>query len=171
MKIIPIGKIGEDLLTEVCEEIRSNFNLPTQTLKPIQIPKNEETYNFFRQQYIGPGVIKFLSRNYSGRVLGIMDEDLYSDELNFIFGQAEFEGRVAIVSIYRLDPKFYRKEEPGKLVERAVKECLHELGHLFGLEHCSNQKCVMSFSNTVWDVDRKSKEFCERCRQKLLAKI
>ena len=42
---------------------------------------------------------------------------------------------------------------------------LHEVGHaLFALRHCNNPKCVMSFSNTIFDVDRKSKEVCKNCK-------
>jgi archaemetzincin len=77
-------------------------------------------------------------------------------------------GNVAIISIHRLNPSFYGKP-PDKqlLIERAVKEAVHEVGHmLLGLQHCDQPNCVMSFSNTIFDVDRKTKELCEKCRRK-----
>lgn len=50
---------------------------------------------------------------------------------------------------------------------RAVKEAVHELGHTYGLGHCRNPRCVMSFSNSLRDVDRKERDFCPSCRRKL----
>jgi len=50
---------------------------------------------------------------------------------------------------------------------RAVKEAVHELGHTFGLDHCSDPRCVMHFSNMLADTDRKGREFCPSCRARL----
>jgi archaemetzincin len=52
-------------------------------------------------------------------------------------------------------------------LERIKKEATHELGHLFYLGHCRNPNCVMYFSNSILDTDKKSKFFCEKC-QKIL---
>jgi archaemetzincin len=41
---------------------------------------------------------------------------------------------------------------------------VHELGHVFGLEHCPDPECVMHFSNSLLDTDRKSTSFCSQCR-------
>ncbi|TLX91314.1 MAG: hypothetical protein E6K97_02920 [Thaumarchaeota archaeon] len=38
-----------------------------------------------------------------------------------------------------------------------VKECVHELGHIFGFVHCPNIECVMYFSNSLSDTDIKGK--------------
>ncbi|NAZ33257.1 MAG: hypothetical protein GU356_03035 [Pyrobaculum sp.] len=43
-------------------------------------------------------------------------------------------------------------------------------GHLYGLGHCPDVRCVMHFSNGLLDTDRKTAYFCERCRRKLLAR-
>jgi len=53
------------------------------------------------------------------------------------------------------------------LQERALKEAVHELGHLLGLPHCDNPRCIMFFSNTLADTDRKGPGFCPACRGKL----
>jgi len=44
-----------------------------------------------------------------------------------------------------------------------VKEAVHEVGHTLGLAHCTNSSCVMFFSNSILDTDRKKSAFCEKC--------
>jgi len=38
------------------------------------------------------------------------------------------------------------------------------LGIIYGLGHCRNPGCVMFFSNSILDTDRKSSFFCESCQ-------
>jgi archaemetzincin len=49
--------------------------------------------------------------------------------------------------------------------ERLLKEAAHELGHTFGLRHCSDWECVMSSSHGVERLDVKGAEFCAACRK------
>jgi len=99
-------------------------------------------------------------------LLLITVKDLYAADLNYIFGLAW--GGIAIVSTHRLAQEFYGLEpDRGLFVERLIKEAVHELGHLHGLTHCSNRRCVMAFSNWIGDTDYKSYRLCHRCRRKL----
>ncbi|MFQ6084739.1 MAG: archaemetzincin family Zn-dependent metalloprotease [Candidatus Bathyarchaeia archaeon] len=101
------------------------------------------------------------------RLLAITNVDLYSGDLNFIFGESECPGRVSLVSTYRLMSELYGEPPHRSLfLERCLKECIHELGHSFGLAHCSEPHCVMCFSNSVLDTDRKSPSFCPSCKRK-----
>ncbi len=117
----------------------------------------EECYNPLRGQFNSTCILFRLERRWI--TLAVVDFDIYADNLNFVFGEAELNGSRAIVSIYRL--------RGSRLKERLVKEATHEIGHVLGLKHCGNRRCVMSFSNSVLDVDAKSDEFCEVCRRKL----
>lgn len=163
--IVQLGKIPESLLTAIASELRESFGLSTETTRPIEIPK--EIFNSIRRQYPAPLVLKFLSERFQGKTLGITDKDLYAENLNFVFGQAYSPGNYALVSIHRLDPSFY-KQGPNEdlLIERAVKEAVHEVGHMLGLDHCLISTCVMSFSNTVGDVDRKNRALCQSCQKR-----
>ncbi len=99
-------------------------------------------------------------------LLLITVKDLYAAGLNYVFGLA-WHG-VAIVSTHRLAQEFYGLEPDRELfVERLIKEAVHELGHLHGLTHCSDRRCVMAFSNWIGDTDYKSYKLCSRCERKL----
>src|SRR6185503_19335554 len=89
------------------------------------------------------------------RVLGVADVDLYAPGLNFVFGQADGERRVAVFSMARL-----RGAGAERVRARAATEAVHELGHAYGLDHCDDPHCVMWFSNTLAESDRKGSRFC-----------
>ena len=92
---------------------------------------------------------------------GITPYDLYSGDLNFVFGIAlPFKGFV--VSYARL-----LSEDRELFLSRVRKEVTHEMGHVFGLPHCPNPKCVMHFSNSLIDTDLKGEDFCPSCQRKL----
>jgi len=92
------------------------------------------------------------------RLLGIADVDLFAPGLNFVFGEADGDRQVAVFSIARL-----RGEGDAAVLERrALVEAVHELGHTYGLEHCPDRHCVMWFSNTLAETDRKGDQFCAR---------
>jgi len=101
-------------------------------------------------------------------ILGVTGVDLTAPGLNFVFGLADPRSRAAVISLARLYPEFYgQPRDPGRFKARAVTEAVHELGHLLGLGHCFDPACVMAFSNSLADTDRKGPGFCQPCREKL----
>lgn len=95
-------------------------------------------------------------------VLGIVKRDLYVPRLKFVLGLANPLESVSIISLARL-----KSSNKKRYIDRAVKEAIHELGHLLGREHCENPKCVMRFSNRVIETDRKDDKFCVKCLRSL----
>lgn len=169
VKILPLGNVPDGILDAVAKELKA-IKVKGKISLPMALPK--DSYNPLRHQFLASNVLDFLVGKFEERILGVTNKDLYAGNLNFVFGQAQLGGRVAVVSIHRLDPKFYRKPRDEELLmERAVKEAKHEVCHmLFNMKHCENPECVMSFSNTIFDVDRKTKNLCDECKIKIGAR-
>lgn len=167
--LIKIGKDDRGIITYLKENLKDIY--PFEFLAEEMHAEIENAFNPIRNQYLATPLILQLAKKKPEdaiMVLGIFDKDLYADGLNFIFGQAEPSQGIAIISIFRLSQEFYSlKENPEILKIRALKEAVHELGHLFGLPHCGNSSCVMFFSNSILDTDRKSFNLCAFCKGKL----
>ena len=164
--IIPLGGVPDSILKKVREELKVTYKMIGDVANVEEIPV--APLNKFRNQYRSDLLLDHLEKNHGGRILGITKEDMYTEGLNFIFGQAKMKGRVAIVSICRLDPTFFHQTKDDGLFEsRIVKETIHEVGHVLGLGHCNNRGCVMNFSNTVGEVDKKTKYLCDMCKMQL----
>jgi predicted Zn-dependent protease len=105
------------------------------------------------------------NNNNNVKLLALCNFDAYSDGLNFVFGQVHMNGKVAAVYLPRLAQEYYGLENnENPLLQRVLKEAVHEIGHAFGLGHCPISRCVMHFSNSISDTDAKAKDFCEGCR-------
>jgi len=167
IKIIPLGDVPKQILERISEELKTTYRMVGEIKQVEKLPKS--SFNQLRNQYRSDQILDFLEKNHEGRVLGVTKEDMYTEGLNFVFGQAKMKGRVAVLSVCRLDPTFFHQPKDEGLLEiRSVKEAIHEVGHMaFGLTHCNRRECVMSFSNTVGEVDNKTKYLCNMCKLQL----
>lgn len=169
--LVPMGQIEEPLLAWLAPILGGCFPVAPWSAPRVPIPP--EAYCPERDQYSSLAILEALSRNrprQAGRVLALVEVDLFVAPLNFVFGTADPAG-LAVVSLARLDPRFYGQKYRKRILwERAAKEAVHELGHTYGLGHCGHPGCVMSFSNSLAEADVKFREFCPRCRRQLLGK-
>jgi archaemetzincin len=129
----------------------------------------EKTFDLQRLQYNSSRILLQILSNPPAdavKILGVVNVDLFIPMLTFVFGEAQLKGIASVVTLHRLNNKFYGLPEDRRLhTERLVKEAIHELGHNFGLIHCNNQECVMKSSTYVEDIDQKSHEMCAVCRE------
>lgn len=168
--LVAIGSVPEEALDWVEDTTAEWFPLPIRRLPPLSIP--EGAYDEKRRQYRSVEILKMLAQHAprdSYRLLGITDVDLAIPMLTFLFGQAQFDGPIAVVSLCRLREEFYGLPPQKSLLrERTAKEVLHELGHTFGLVHCSEPTCAMSLATHIELVDAKTEQYCARCGTQLV---
>ncbi|MFW9825653.1 MAG: archaemetzincin family Zn-dependent metalloprotease [Candidatus Thorarchaeota archaeon] len=178
-RIIYLQKIGDlkptvlpTLKRQLQQELR-NFNIIVE-VSGIEMGLTESEFNKSKNQFNASNILNLIGKSFPienyFRILGVLDKDIYSRNLNFVFGLASMQSGVAVVSITRLSGKFYKKsgllyrklETEKDIEERILKEAIHELGHTFGLYHCNNL-CIMRFSNNLKEVDEKPPIFCNSC--------
>ena len=136
--------------------------------KPIfEIPKH--LFDGKRNQYQSDHLLSWSQQtlqpsNYS-KLLAVCAFDAYFGNYKFCFGEAMIGGRVAAVYLHRLLPQDGNGDNKLRtlLQDRLIKKAIHELGHTFGLRHCSLGSCIMHKSKTILDTDNKRREFCKIC--------
>lgn len=175
IRVVPLGNISSETVKQVVESVKKAFACDCVIDNPIlNVPKSP--YDQERKQYGADGLVGFL-RPYvrekkCDKMLAICNIDIFSKGLNFVFGVAQKGGKICLISLYRLNQRYYSlQSDAGLLKERASKEAVHELGHCFGLNHCDNDGCVMAFSNEIVSVDKKGAKFCDSCKQKIAKKL
>jgi archaemetzincin len=100
----------------------------------------------------------------AAKLLVLTERDIFIPMLSFVYGQAQLEGRAAVVSLARLRPEFHGlAPDEALLARRAATEAVHEVGHTLGLVHCLDRRCPMSLSIDLTDLDRKTAEPCPGC--------
>ncbi len=168
-----VGHIDSSVVDRILENLRTVFEETEFTVlsEEISIPKN--AYDEESKQYRSDLILRTLRERVEAektfdRLLGIVDVDIFVPGMNFVFGQGDHPGSAGLISLARLRPEFFGQKPNAELfLERVSKEAVHELGHTLGLGHCSNPFCVMYFSNSVFETDRKQGLFCSKCYVKV----
>ena len=174
--ILRIGPVDMNVIEGIQRELPDKFPGTTCEILEHTMSVPQDAYNASRHQYHSTSILArihdYVEKFQADRVLGVTEVDLYVQRLNFVFGEAQCPGRSAIISLFRLKPEFYRQPPNRNLfVERSLKEAVHEVGHTLGLGHCSTPACIMFFSNSILDTDRKKLAFCEGCYPLVLKRL
>jgi archaemetzincin len=187
--IAQIGRVQGGIQSFLKDSLQRTFQRETYAGPSLPVPVS--AFSHSRRQYLATAVLQTIFRYQEyvphERVLGVSGVDLYVPELNFVFGVAA--GRGALISTARLWPRWRSTSQSGVIeangpevsereaglvnsgdsvqkelfLRRVLTEAVHELGHTYGCMHCSNPKCVMFFSNSLQDTDRKGPDFCSQC--------
>ena len=158
---IGVEAADETTIEEVRRQVEREFAEPVARARSDQRP--DGTLDVRRGQHSSRGMLRWLVAAKPGqcdRVLGMTDVDLFIPVLTFVFGEAQLDGPAAVVSTARLSEGASREEAARRL----VKECVHELGHTYGLVHCALPTCVMTRSPSVRAIDVKRAQLCPECR-------
>ena len=95
--------------------------------------------------------------------LGITAVDIYAKNYNFLFGCASRKG--CIISYRRFTANF-NGETPNqkRLVKRTFMQCLSSIGHIYGIERCTNPRCARAYPNSLSEHDAKEGSLWEKCK-------
>jgi archaemetzincin len=167
--IIPVGDVDSSLLARLlpCMEERFLFNFIAVT----PLPAPDSAYNLIKKKYLSSAIcekIGFVMPADAKFAMAITELDTYDNYSNFVYNQVKSEDRVGLVSLYRLNPVHsLHCVDRDSYFQRVLKETTHEMGHLMGFRHCFDSNCVMYFSYSINDTDRKGTFFCYECEKKL----
>ncbi|HTR82302.1 MAG TPA: archaemetzincin family Zn-dependent metalloprotease [Bacteroidota bacterium] len=172
--IVPISPYDKDGVEGLVAPLQTIFRLPV-SVDPRNSLDPSFAFDTFRNQYNSTSIISELDERFAEsdkKILGVSSLDFFVPVLTYVFGEAQLDGRIAVVSSHRLDEALYGlPANPELLRDRLVKEAVHELGHVFGLIHCHDYMCVMHASTVVEDIDVKSERFCAHCDAMLKSKV
>jgi archaemetzincin len=164
LRVAPLEGLDAALLASLAAALRSGYGIEVDVTEPLGPP--DFALDVERNQSNAPEILKsLLARDRDqGKLLAVTARDLFIPMLSFVYGQAQLDGRVAVVSMARLSTEFYgMPPDPDLLDVRARKEALHEVGHLFGLLHCPDPNCAMALSTGIRQLDRKQPALCAGC--------
>ncbi|MGB9734756.1 MAG: archaemetzincin family Zn-dependent metalloprotease [bacterium] len=171
--IQPYNGCDKDIIDEIAKRLMDKIKIDVKILPSI----GEPYYAFdpVRKQYHSTKILSYIVGNHNNsaiRTIGIIGVDLFIPILTYVFGEAQLDGKAAIVSGARLKQEYYGLKSNKRLyIERLFKEVMHELGHTFGLTHCELPHCVMHLSNTVTDIDKKTSDFCGSHYEQFMKKL
>jgi archaemetzincin len=164
-----LSEIDVSLVGLLKQHLEQTFNRLIDTR--YKIGNLEYAYEADRKQYKSPKILSRLQRVKRGprdKIMGVVDVDLYSPGYDFVYGEAKISSGVATLSIYRLRPKSHSGHSGLKVFrQRVIREALHEVGHLHGMDHCNKPKCVMRACTCLAEVDKAGNEFCSECKEHL----
>lgn len=163
--LVPLGPVDPEILRHLHRAIPKLLGLPVRILRPRPLPSH--SYHLERNQHRSTLLLEYLLDDSGGpfRVLGITAVDLYIPIFTFVFGEAQLDGKAAVVSISRPRGDAGGVRPPKNLLlRRLLLLSLHELSHTFGLGHCRQPGCLMGFSANLEKLDQKNLAFCEYCQ-------
>lgn len=148
------------------------YQLPVRVLPEVAaraVGATRRINRFTKEPQLLTGdILKYLESQLPGdayALIGLTVIDLYPEPAwNFVFGQASLRDRVGVYSLARYHPSFYG-EAAGDgtralVLRRGLKVLVHELGHMFGVEHCIHFHCTMNGSNHLEETDAQPLHMC-----------
>ncbi len=183
--LLPLGAFPDTApsIASLQAVVRAYFQLEVKVLPAIAIMdvtvKTRTNQNTQKRQLLAPEVLRWLTKRLPEDAFGLMAitmEDLYPEpSWNFVFGMASLRERVGVQSFARQDPAFFgepRGEDWKQIaMRRATWTLVHEIGHMFGLTHCTFYKCVQAGSNNQQEADSRPLHACPVCLRKLHSAI
>ncbi len=166
LELVRVGAVPPVLVRQAGERLEQL--LARRVVLPKTAVDGAPALDLVRRQYLATRFLDLLSqpRIPTGvKRIGVTNLDLFLPVFTHLYGYAQLGGNAAVVSTFRLCPD--DGVTPDLLLERTVKEILHELGHTLGLVHCPASWCAMHPSRWPEEIDLKDAAYCPPCTRAL----
>lgn len=161
------------LVDAIEAELRRVYQVEVRRLDPRALPRSAFTAP--RRRYRADRLLDYLGEQIPEgaptrtRVLGLTTADISTSKDGFkdwgIFGLGALGGTAAVVSSHRLRRK---ARDAAQVQWRVTNTAVHELGHVLGLDHCEEPRCVMlDAQGGITNTDDSTGEPGPMCRAKL----
>lgn len=173
--LVPINSRQAEIVETLKVNLQQTFPGVKITVDQTVVTIPKDLFNVKRQQYNAVDMIKeidklLLDRRSTQIIIALTEENIYSENLNFVFSSSDTSNNVAVVSSYYLQkdvpvsPEIENRLEYALQVtdQRIYKTTLRMIGGMVGLEPRSSgrSECVMNFSNTLSELDKKGLKWC-----------
>ena len=172
VEVLSLGRVDELAVSVAAANIQAILGLMAEVVPPW--PNPDYAVLPGRGQYNALPILKNLSRDLEDNTLrlGITGADLCLPFLSFVYGEAQVNGKAAVISLHRLKRGTDGKTAPpGLFLRRLAKVVIHETAHVIGMTHCREQGCMMCFSLELEILDSLSMAFCTACEMERRRRI
>ncbi len=170
--LVVLDGFPDDLLDAVEDTLRRELGVDVRRHGVEPLPRS--AYYAPRRRYRADRLLEHLLTFTDGqppetRFLGLTRKDISTTKGKHhdwgIFGLGYTPGRAAVVSSYRLR----RGARDRKQIRfRVANTALHEVGHMFGLPHCSEARCPMRDAHgSIASTDDSRGQLGPRCQARL----
>jgi archaemetzincin len=145
--VVVLGEFPEELVAAVEASLRATYQVEVRRHAAVPLPK--DAWYAPRKRYRADVLLEHLGALVADmpagtRALGLTSVDISTAKDGFkdwgVFGLGELGGTAAVVSGFRL----WRKTKDKQKIEwRVTNTAVHEVGHVLGLDHCDEPRCVM----------------------------
>jgi len=171
--LVIISNIDSRYVTALKAILETTFDRGVEI--SYQIGDLKYAYDHTRNQYLSPRLLSRLRRikkASNDKLMAVTNLDLYSPGYDFIYGEADVKAGLATLSINRLmGSTADGLPDTCLFTERIIREAVHEVGHLYGLVHCKNPKCVLRTCTCAAEVDEAGNGLCDGCLHTLNANL
>jgi archaemetzincin len=145
--LVPLRSFPEDLISAVETLLVTELDVRVERSDTLPLPRL--AYYQPRRRYRADKLLDHLlgalpTERPEVRALGLTTVDISTTKGNIVdwgvFGLGLMPGRACVISSYRLRRGV---RDRNHLAFRVATTALHEVGHTFGLDHCSEDRCPM----------------------------
>jgi archaemetzincin len=146
------------------------YKVRLEVLPSAALPRS--TFYAKRRRYRAEKLLDFLEarRPSDGkRILGLTGVDISTTKPPYddwgILGLATLDGGACVLSSFRCK-RGAKNAEHARI--RLGKTAVHEIGHTFGLPHCTTIGCLMEDAQGKVATTDREYDLCARCRERLI---